>query len=249
MDLNGDGNIDLLSGSYSRRERDMAGLFQVMWGKDKGGFEQCSVLTGDDGKPLIIPADRKKMTDKICTRPTAVDLDGDGKLDIVSGNFRGTFAVFTGSGGGQFEAEPSWLEKSGKRLSAGAHSDPFFIDWDGDGDLDMLSGASQGGVFLFENEGSVTKPEFGLPSEVLAAPTDRGARLGDAAVVRPGGSTRVFAGDVNGDGKFDLLIGDRVTVRSTAKGQEAEADGFRAVNGDHKNQQKRTGFVWVMYQK
>ncbi|NJN14803.1 MAG: hypothetical protein HC813_04155 [Planctomycetes bacterium] len=36
MDLNGDGNIDILSGSYSRQDRDMAGLFQVLWGREDG---------------------------------------------------------------------------------------------------------------------------------------------------------------------------------------------------------------------
>ena len=39
---------------------------------------------------------KENVTDKICTRPFAVDLNGDGKLDIVSGNFSGTFGFFAG---------------------------------------------------------------------------------------------------------------------------------------------------------
>ena len=47
--------------------------------------------------------------DRICTRPTAVDLDGDGKLDIVSGNFRGTFHFFAGQGKGKFAPKSTLL--------------------------------------------------------------------------------------------------------------------------------------------
>ena len=35
MDLDGDGHIDILSGSYSRMERSMAGLFQVLYGRGR----------------------------------------------------------------------------------------------------------------------------------------------------------------------------------------------------------------------
>ena len=42
------------------------------------------------------------------------------------------------------------------------HSDPFVIDWDGDGDLDLLSGSSNGGVYWAENRAGKDKvPELG----------------------------------------------------------------------------------------
>ena len=56
MDLNGDGRLDILSGSYSRHDKDMAGLFQVLWGDANGSFRAAEVLTGTDGEPLIIHA-------------------------------------------------------------------------------------------------------------------------------------------------------------------------------------------------
>ena len=54
MDIDGDGHLDILSGSYSRQDRDMAGLFQVMYGKGDGTFRKPEVLKGTDGQPLII---------------------------------------------------------------------------------------------------------------------------------------------------------------------------------------------------
>ena len=59
MDLDGDGRRDILSGSYSRMEQAMAGLFQVLYGKADGTFRRAEVLKGTDGEPLIIPAERR----------------------------------------------------------------------------------------------------------------------------------------------------------------------------------------------
>src|SRR5882672_3078863 len=99
----------------------MAGLLQVLWGQKDGSFKAADTLNGSDGAPLIIPASKERVTDKICTRPFAVDLDGDGKLDLVVGNFTGTFAFFRGEGGGKFAPKPTWIE--GPRVDC--HGDPF----------------------------------------------------------------------------------------------------------------------------
>ena len=77
MDIDADGHRDILSGSYSRMEKDMAGLFQVLHGTGGGKFRKAEALKGTDGEPLILPGSRdKNLTDKICTRPFAADWDG-----------------------------------------------------------------------------------------------------------------------------------------------------------------------------
>ena len=111
MDIDGDGHRDILSGSYSRMEQDMAGLFQVLHGKADGTFRRAEVLKGTDGEPLIIPIKgREQMTENICTRPFAVDWDGDGQLDLVVGNFAGTFYWFKGQGKGKFPPRPELIK-------------------------------------------------------------------------------------------------------------------------------------------
>jgi hypothetical protein len=238
VDLNGDGKIDILSGSYSRHDKDMAGLFQVLWGKGKGRFKKAEVLNGSDGEPLIITATKKTVTEKICTRPTAVDLDGDGKLDIVSGNFSGSFAVFAGLGKGRFEPKNSILMTGGSKLTVRSHSDPFFVDWDGDGDLDLISGSSQGGVSLCTNTGTVTQAAFAHPTELLAAAGYRGQdKLGDAHVTGPQSATRVFVDDVNGDGKLDILIGDSVHLTYAADGLDDDAARAKLAAWNEKQQE------------
>jgi len=221
VDLNGDGNIDILSGSYSRKTEDMAGLFQVLWGQKGGGWNEPETLLGSDGEPLIVTLTAGgAVIEKICTRPTAVDLDGDGKLDIVSGNFVGTFAFFAGEGNGKFAPKSVMLDTGKGLLKVRSHSDPVFVDWDRDGDLDLVTGSAQGGVFLCENRGSAMAPKFAEPTTVLEAPShDAGeTKIGDAHVLAPQSSTRVWIDDVNGDGKFDLLVGDSVRLMFPATG-------------------------------
>ncbi|MBK9388014.1 MAG: VCBS repeat-containing protein [Planctomycetes bacterium] len=222
MDVNGDGQLDILSGSYSRQDRAMAGLFQILYGKADGGFAKPVVLNGTDEKPLLLPGDSEDtMTDRICTRPTAVDLDGDDKLDIVSGNFSGTFFVFAGEGKGRFAPLATQLRAGEKPLRVEMHSDPFFVDWDKDGDLDLLSGSAQGGVYYAENTGTKTKPEFQAFVEMVAPAghhSEAAVTSDDEHFTAPGGSTRVWADDVDGDGDLDLLIGDQVELIHPAEG-------------------------------
>lgn len=225
MDLNGDGNLDILSGSYSRMEQPMAGLFQVLWGQAGGTFKTAEVLNGTDGKPLIIPVkggpgDGEDWIKNICTRPFAVDWDGDGDLDLVAGNFHGTFYLFKGEGKGKFAPVPEEMMAGEKPLAIeGHHSDPFVVDWDGDGDLDVLSGSSAGGVQLAENRAGPGKlPQLApFQSLIQGAPSVvYGQIQKEEDLKAPASATRVWVDDFNSDGKLDILVGDLATLISPA---------------------------------
>jgi hypothetical protein len=209
VDLDGDDNPDLLSGSYSLKRSINAGLFQVLQGRPGGRFDPAKVLTGEDGKPLVIGNAGREA---ICTRPFAVDWNGDGHLDLVVGNSPGNFHLFKGRGGGRF-AQKS--ERMG-RLAVPGQSDPFCVDWDRDGDLDILSGAREGGVYYAENvAGKGASPRL-KPFRVLIPA--RGNSMwnenifwDDGDLRGPGAYTRIWVDDVNRDGKPDILVGDMIS--------------------------------------
>ncbi|HEV3342430.1 MAG TPA: VCBS repeat-containing protein [Pirellulales bacterium] len=226
MDLDGDGHGDILSGSYSRMEQAMAGLFQVLYGKPDGTFRKAQVLQGTDGEPLIIPLNGKPMTENICTRPFAVDWDGDSHLDLVVGNFIGSFYWFKGEGEGKFRPEPEAIKNGDDPLRvSGHHGDPFVVDWDGDGDLDLISGSASGGVHWAENTAGKGKLPDLRSFQVLiemGSPIGYGQPLNEADLTGPTAATRVWVADVNGDDKLDVLVGDSVTLITPASGLSAE---------------------------
>jgi hypothetical protein len=226
VDLDSDGNLDILSGSYSRQEPEMAGLFQVLWRRPDGTFKKAEALDGTDSKPLIIPVqgkpgDGEDWIKNICTRPFAVDWDGDGQLDLVVGNFPGTFYLFKGEGKGKFAPVPEEM-KTGDGVSLkveGNHSDPFVIDWDRDGDLDLLSGSGHGGVQWAENRSGPGKPPQLAQFKILiqaGAHGEFGQILKEADIKGPLSSLRIWVDDYDGDGKLDILVGDLANLLSPA---------------------------------
>lgn len=204
----------------------MAGLFQVLWGQPDGSFAKAAVLNGTDDQPLIIPAGSNSITENICTRPMAVDWDADGDLDLVVGNFAGGFYVFTGQGKGAFLPKPKQLMTSDGPLKIqGVHSDPFPIDWDHDGDIDLLSGSSNGGVQWAENvAGKGETPSFEQFRDLIkpGQTVQYGKPLDEDDLVGPTTSTRIWVDDVNGDGKWDILVGDSLTLVSRPAGLSEE---------------------------
>ncbi len=80
---------------------------------------------------------------------------------------------------------------------AGFSSSPSFVDIDGDGDLDALTGSSAGDTIVQLNTGSSTSPAFASPS----------ANYGLANVDSYVSPSLV---DIDGDGDLDALIGNEV---------------------------------------
>jgi hypothetical protein len=239
--------------SHDDMGSEMGGLFQVLWGTE-AGFKSPEILKGSDGKRLLVsigsatpaaaPAapgesddeaaeedafamlamEADPMLDRICTRPTAVDFDNDGDLDIVTGNFGGTFVHFAGAGKGVFAPQGTLLlDVNGQPLQVEMHSDPVFADWDGDGDLDLFSGSVEGSVSIALNTGSRSAPAY-APFEVLIASAGSTAQLAtrvmpdDNHLAMPQRDTRIWVDDVDGDGKLDILVGDTCEVITPAEG-------------------------------
>ena len=170
--------------------------------------------------PSSKPGQGDDWVNNICTRPFAVDWDGDGHLDLVVGTFPGSFYLFKGQGDGKFLPKPDEIKAGDQPLKVeGHHGDPFVIDWDGDGDLDILSGSSEGGVQWAENRAGPGKPPRLEPFRMLierGPQIEYGSILRDADLKGPLSDTRIWVDDVNCDGKLDILVGDLTSLVSPA---------------------------------
>jgi hypothetical protein len=117
---------------------------------------------------------------------------------------------------------PEEIKAGDKPLKVeGHHSDPFVIDWDGDGDLHVLSGSSAGGVQWAENRAPPGKAPQLEPFQTLIKATPRveyGQVLREADLKGPLSDTRIWIDDFNSDGKLDVFVGDLVNLISPADG-------------------------------
>jgi hypothetical protein len=81
--------------------------------------------------------------------PSFVDLDGDGDMDLVLGREMEGAVVYRNVGSRtepRFEVDESAILPPLPPLAT-----PRFVDLDGDGDLDLVSGTSSGGLVYWRN--------------------------------------------------------------------------------------------------
>lgn len=223
MDWTGDGKLDILSGCYWTEGAD-GGHIQILEGRGGLEFAESTNLLSGEGKPLLnetLAEDESNQTSIICVQQHAVDYDGDGDMDLVVGCFGQEFFLYENKG----TAEKSDLVTTPLKLgvkSPDYHSAPHLVDWDGDGDLDLLSGSSNGGVLYSENAGTRTEPKWSEFTRLIPKSDLAEQLLVDGATIQPSQATRVWATDWNGDGLLDLLVGDCANLLTPAEGLTKE---------------------------
>lgn len=136
--------------------------------------------------------------------PALGDIDDDGDLDMVVGDYYGNFRLFENVTTGM---TPEFVERTGSSnplagFDVGASASPTFVDIDDDGDLDVFSGDYLGQISFLQNVGSASEPDY-----VLAAGNN--PLLG----LDLGSRTKPVAADLDEDGDYDLVIGEESSRR------------------------------------
>ena len=246
MDLDKDGVLDVLSGSYATSTKYNAKRTPVHFykGKANTGLEYSDsvpvkTLSGDALSLKTLMEEKNSRGRKLfyepdptSTKPCFTDLNDDGYLDLIYGEYRGYLVKHAGSsdkGINHFSDTAEILkDESGENLTPGLYSSPHFVDWDGDGDLDIVSGQVSGGVYYAQNIGNSKQAKWKAFVEWQSRIPKASGFLGRDKIqdprkkLKPWAYTTVCVTDYNNDGKLDLIVGDMTLLEGPAEGVSDE---------------------------
>lgn len=207
VDLDGDGDLDLIVGKYDsihyfKNLGTKSDPFykEVFWGET--GFPFTSVISTISGRDFV---------------PAFADIDGDGDYDLLVGNdgykypsYLSELFFFRNNGTASdpnFELDDTnnpFVDTYGVKFSTIRYAHPTFVDMDGDGDTDLYVGGyydSSTDRYLlqyFENTGTKTAPVFERKTNSLTNAVNN-YYYSDSAPIN--------LADLDKDGDLDAFIG------------------------------------------
>ena len=141
-DLDGDGDLDLLVGTWNQ---------DIRYFRNQG--------TPREAKFVEDPALAIKPPKTSLVSPVLADIDGDKDLDLLVGQATGAIAFYRNDGSAK-NAKFTLASDRLDEIKVDRRSRPALIDLTGDGLPDLLVGRETGGAALYRNAGTRAVPKF-----------------------------------------------------------------------------------------
>ncbi len=206
-DFDGDGDFDLLCGEFL----DGFTYFENVGSRQAPRFQLGKRLINERGERLAMELQM--------IVPVAIDWDGDGDSDLIVGDEDGRVALVEHTGkiqdGVPLFRDPIYFQQQADNVMCGALATPCGIDWDGDGDDDLLCGNTAGYIVYYENLGMPdgqpdSTPRWAAPVRLAADDETIRIQAGSHGSIQgpceaKWGYTTLTAGDWDHDGLPDVL--------------------------------------------
>ncbi len=201
-DYDNDGDLDIICGEF---------LDKFTWFENIGTRERPKYAKGKylKNKTGIITMDLEMIL------PVALDWDKDGDIDLIVGDEDGRVAFMENTGKTNdrmplFE-NPRYFKQKAEHVKFGALVTPFSVDWDEDGDEDLICGNSAGHIAFIENLENGETPKWNAPKLLESEGEIIRIQAGESGSIQgpceaKWGYTTLSVEDWNHDGLKDLIV-------------------------------------------
>lgn len=207
FDYNADGLQDLIIGNYGVYDPSVGSLLykSSLWLYENVGTTNTPSFQLVNTDYLNISSMNLDLTNSrpvLGLAPTFGDLDGDGDLDMLLGDYNGYIHHFNNTAGSGNPATFTLAAPEYLGIDVGNDATPLIYDINKDNLLDLIIGKQNGTFSYYKNTGTINTPNFSFVTDSLGKKSTRRyydyRGSSNPIIIDSNGTTLLFSGAQNG---------------------------------------------------